>query len=174
MLEPIPSPYSILFANKRIADEFLHVVYKHATFTFELCDISTRDFAQWDVSRSVLERMEFVRFQFDLNERGVLVYDPDHRELCVPEIVRSLPRLRRMDAAIVLREGMNDDEDDEDDDIVKGAGKVGEEDRRTELRRDGDTPVDGDKEKRRLTNVFEVPVAELCKAPAGQQCYLIS
>jgi len=170
MLETTPSPYSILFTNKSICGEFLRVVYKLTPFTFELGNISTNDFTQWNVSPRVLFNIETCRFQFDMNDCSLLQVDPHHRELHVPTIAYELPSLRRMEAAMVLVPGMTDEEEEE----KTVAAKDGQVEDEGDWSYNDDIDVSRRLEKRKLTNVFEIPLEQLCKAPAGQQCYLIS
>jgi len=171
MLEPTPSPYSILFANKTISDEFLRQVYKLTTFTFDLGKISTKDFAQWDISNKILSKIEFCRFRFDMNDRSLVEFDPRHRELHVASLAYGLPSLRRMEAAMVLRPGMHDGGDGEEEIVIAEKGQ--EKDGR-DWKYNIDDHVYWRMEKKRLINVFEIPVEDLCRAPVGQQCYLIS
>lgn len=74
-----------------------------------------------------------------------------------------------MEAAIVLIPGMTDGE--KESRIVLAKDEEG--DGQTWIYdREADIWWKPDREK--LTNIFEIPVEELCQAPAGQQCYLIS
>lgn len=65
-----------------------------------------------------------------------------------------------MEAAMDLRPGMHDDGEGEEEIVI---AEKGDEDH-----------VNWRMEKKKLTNVFEIPVEDLCNAPLGQQCYLIS
>ena len=169
MLERIPSPYSILFANKTICAEFLHEAYKFTPFTFELLDISTASFKQWVVSSNVLSNITTCRFQFDMNDRSLVIHDPHHRELNVPQIARYLPKCKRMDATVILQTGMNDD--NEEDKTGRVDGSVVED--VPAPRASARSYLKKKKEKERLVNIFEIPVEELCEARLGEQCYLI-